>query len=190
MDQQLKALIFRLDGYLAPRGFRRRGNRWNRDATGFIDVITLQRSKSLDQLSVNVGVQDIEVHRHWWGDPTRDVIDESDCTVRSRLPALAGGQDRAWSAADPRAAEEITELLANQGMRFIETMHRRESMVRFLKQFSPQWPQSVYLALLLAAEGDTESACAGLLEARRRLGSWARLEAEITALECETRLQM
>jgi hypothetical protein len=56
-----------LDAVVKPLGFTRRKMTWNRRSGEFIDVIDLQRGKSGDMVTMNVGVIHIAVHRRVWG---------------------------------------------------------------------------------------------------------------------------
>lgn len=189
MSISLKLLTDPLDRQMKPLGFRRSGLRWNRDVGMFVDVVTLQRTKSLDAVYVNLGVQDPGVFTRWWRKPPASVLDEADCTVRARLGVLIDGRDRVWDPHDPGAAEDLWRQLVEHGLPFLESMHARSSMVEYLGPWSRQWPSAIYLALLKAELQDFRGACDILnaYQASRdvRLGAWPRLEELMVELRCK-----
>lgn len=189
MNSPLKPLRDSLHEYLEQCGFRRTGLRWNRDVGEFVDVVTIQRTKSLDAIYVNLGVQDPEIYTRWWGTPPNDVLDEADCTVRTRLGVLVDGHDRVWDLRDPVARDDIKALFAEYGLPFLESMHSRAMMVEYLQPWRREWPSAVYLALLQASQRDVEAACTTIATFRAKAHAsflgLPRLEELMVELGCE-----
>jgi hypothetical protein len=172
----------------------RRRNAWRRDADGFVDIVNLQLSKSLDSLWVNLGVIEPDAYRHSWGEPVGSTFDEAGCTVRSRLGVLIDGLDHSWPARDSASAETIAVLLRSVGLAWLEGMHSLAAIqLELEREFAAQRergypPVAIALAVVQSKNGQVGAACA-TLNARRRwpLGLWQdRLDAMAHDLQCPT----
>jgi hypothetical protein len=173
----IAGLLSQIDDVLKPPGFKRRGQRWNRSVGNVVDVVTVQRSKSLDRVWINLGVLDAEVYSTCFGRAAPASVDEADCTVHSRLGQSIDGREGLWDPNDPVGNGEIAGLLQTEGLPFLERMHSRPDMERHLERHSPARfaaaPEVVYLAILKALQGDTRGACEELERFRTRaLGGW------------------
>lgn len=172
-----RSAIKRLDELLGPLGFLRRKTTWNRTTGAFVDVIHIQVSKGKDAVTVNIGVLEPRVYSQCWGSEPPAFVDEALCTVRARIGQLMEDHDVWWPLSDDQTDERIAESIVTHGLPFVEHMHTREAMEKFLvktgaaRQKYP--PPVIYLALLKAERGDKRGACAVLDELRTRvLGAW------------------
>jgi hypothetical protein len=177
---------------LAPLGFRRRGLRWNRNVGQFVDVVTLQQSKGLDHVWVNLGVLDPEIYERLWAKPPEPFVDEADSTVRTRLGRLIDGRDGWWALDDPAAPADVVHQLEDDGLPFHERMHSRSAMEEFLGTTpgaSVTPPEVMYLVILKASRQDLAGACSTLEPFRRRtLGGWKeRADKLATEYGCDER---
>jgi hypothetical protein len=179
---------------LKPAGFKRRRNAWRRDADGWVDIVNLQLSKSLDSLWVNLGVIEPDAYRYSWGKPLGSTFDEASCTVRIRLGELIDGLDHSWPAGDSDSAETIATLLRSLGLAWLERMHSLAAIERELqREFAAQKergypPVAIALAAVQSKNGQVGAACA-TLSARLRfpLGLWRdRIDAMAHDLRCPT----
>jgi len=163
------AFTSEIDAILQPLGFQRRKNVWNRRDDRFVDVIDLQRTKAGDTATLNLGVVEPGAYELCWGEQPPVFIQEPFCTVRTRL-LDEGGRELWWSVADVASPSRMGEQLQTQGLRFINSMHssaaQREWLERSALQKYP--PNAIYLAWIMADQGDHEHACALLKSLRRR----------------------
>ena len=176
---------------LEPLGFVRRKMAWNRRSHGFIDIIDLQRSKSGDSITMNVGVMHIGVHQKTWGEAPPAFADEASSTVRARLGHLIDGKDLWWSLTNLPTRDHLDDLCAHHVLPFLDRTHSVEGIERHL--MSEQVEQRAYplprihLALLRFERGDKEAACALLSEMRSNTaGAWlARIRETAKRISCD-----
>lgn len=178
------------DALLAPNGFKRRELTWNRRSGRLVDVVDLQISKPGDATTANVGVADPEVYRRCWGEDLEGFVEEPSCTVRARVGELSSGKDLWWPIEQIEGPTKLTGLVENHGLPFIEGMHSRVAMAKYLtnagvrKRKYP--PPIIYLAILNYDLGDKVAACALLDElSKTSIGAWrTRVNQVLLRLEC------
>ncbi|WP_081752727.1 DUF4304 domain-containing protein [Kallotenue papyrolyticum] len=160
--------------YLHPElrqyGFTRKARTWNREYNSFNQVINVQTGKTSTHNSgdftINMGVFVPSVYRAVWGD-VPSFVRETDCTVRTRLGCLLDKKVDKWWSFDQTTdivliGKEITDLLVNYGLPFLEQFDSLESIHNFLiircksKQSTPL--EHIYLAVVKAQLGDTSGA--------------------------------
>lgn len=179
-----KHVIARVDELLRPLGFARHKTTWNRKYAPFIDVITLERSKSGDNVTISAGVLHPEIHRRCWETELLTVIQEPDCIVRARIGQLINGKDLWWRLEESRILDDVVEKLNAHVLPFLEGMHSLGAMEQFLtdtkvtKQRYP--PPVIYLAILKSELGDRTGACALLHELlEKSVGAWRTRISEV-----------
>jgi len=186
-----QTIIARLDRVLKPVGFVRRKARWNRRVDVFVDVIDLQISKDGDTITVNAGVLDTVVHVTLWGGATPAFVDETLCTVRARIGALIDDKDKWWELGARRSADDIADEVSARVLPFLERLHSREAMERWLTEAEvvrKHYPPPILsLAILKSLLGRTEEACAVLAQLREDpAGAWQTRFTDVAArLGCE-----
>jgi len=183
---KLSGLIQEADGILLPIGFHRRKTTWNRMSGDYIDVIDLQASRTGDRVTLNFGVLLPAIYEMCWGRSIHGFVQEPFCTVRTRL-LDSRGAELWWTADEASAPAEMMTLLQTQGLAFVNRMHSLSSMAdHLLNRFRrPSPPESIYLALIRAMQGDA-GACAMLRDLQRRvLGDWKlRIDEVRSRLDC------
>jgi len=179
-----------LDSTLKPLGFLRRKASWNRAVDPFVDVVALQRSKGGDEVTVNVGVLVPKVYELCWGEAPRQFVDETQCTVRTRLHGSHPEKELWWRMSDSDTSESIAGRLKSEGIPFMERMHSLAEMRDFLANTNVAArsypPPIVYLAILEAERGELTRAC-GLLRALRdkTSGAWqVKVDFVMARLRC------
>lgn len=184
------AVISVVDALLKPLGFLRRKSVWNRKGENYVDVVTLQRSKSGDRITMNVGVLSPDVFRICWGDAPHDFADETACTVQYRLGQWTRGREQWWQEADASAPEQIVRELSAESIPFLKRMRSPQAMARFLSDTRVEErgypPPIIYLAILKHQQGDSIGACAMLRRLRERTPkAWkTRIDGVMTRLSC------
>lgn len=176
-----------IEDYLRGEGFRRRKRVWNRSSGPYVDVITLQTSKSRDAITLNLGVADPRIYEQVWAAPLPAFADEAMCIVRTRLAALVDGRDRWWSLSSPDFAVDVISMIRLYGMPFFERLHSDGALIDFLDQSAQAKypPEILYHALLLHREGRRDAACVVLKAFASRSGAWSgRAKPIMAALNC------
>lgn len=159
---------------LRREGFIRKNHLWNRDAGPFVDVISIDMSKSRLSFDIACGVHDRDVYGSLWS-PTEGFIDVPACTVRIGLGELSGEPSKIWDLADDRAEGDVSGRLNAETLSWFLTMHDRASMAEFLRARSRVLipAEIAQLAILQHLSGDDAGACRTLAENRSRaLGLW------------------
>jgi hypothetical protein len=171
-------IAVRIDDLLKAHGFRMREAAWNRRVGSLVDVVTLQIDKVGRRATVNVGVLHPVAYTKCWNRPVPDFVEEASCTVHMRLSELIGGRDRWWPLDQPQLEEDVVQKIAAYGLPFFERMHSAHEIESSLarspivaKYLRP--PQTIYLAVLRHARGDTAGACALLDQFHTKaIGIW------------------
>jgi hypothetical protein len=185
-----RAVTSHLDRMLRPLGFVRRGLTWNRRVGAIVDVVGLQVSKAGDAFTLNLGVLEPQVYETFWGEPAGGQVDETKCTVRTRLGYLAAARDVWWRAEDPGALGEVEAALVRYGLPFLEAHRSDAAMEGFLgASHEARWaypPPVAYRALLMARAGDPAGGCALLRElCGCTSGAWRqKIEKLLARLNC------
>jgi len=181
-----------LELVLKPAGFKRTRHTWVRRVDGFIDVVNVQLSKSLERLWVNLGVADPDAYERSWGKPMGRLVDEASCTVRARLGLLLDNHDHSWEVASGEGAADMADTLRAYGLPWLDRKHSlaamEETLAReFLASHQRGYPPvAIALAVVQWKQGRRQAACE-TLDARRRagLGAWSdRVDALGEALGC------
>lgn len=173
------AVIRQLDERLQTAGFHRSKQTWNRKSASFVDVIELQVSKDGDDLTVNVGVLDPEVHQLCWGAPPASTVYAPGCTAEERAGRLLPeGRDLWLPIDDAQTPDRIVAVVTDTAIPFIEGMHSRAAIAQWLidqdvlRRKYP--PPIIYLAILLHLSGDEAQSCAILDRLRATtVDAWA-----------------
>ena len=186
----VKAVSDELAPFLRKRGFRRKGLVWNQTSSGFVDVIEIQASRWNDAVresfTLNFGVLSREVFQACWGRTAPTFVPEVECTVRSRVGALAGagkkGAKDQWWAVDggtslTTVAADVREAIEKYGLLFFEDLHSLVHMEKYLTE-STRWETQtplarIYLGIIRALVGDVSGARSvlGSLDPNRE-GAW------------------
>lgn len=180
------SIIARLDGELAPRGFRRKKATWNREHGSLVEVVDIQTSKSGDTVTMNVGVLSRPIYFACWGRDAKPFVEEPECTIRARIGQLIDNKDRWWDVSSASVADEMITCLGKRVLPFLERMQSSEEMCNWLVSMgaptSKYPPPTIYYAVLQSQLGDLNGACATLTALERRaLGAWKGTAQEVAA---------
>ena len=161
-----------LDAILRPVGFARHKVTWNRRSGDFVDIVDLQRSKSGDMITMNLGVLHALVYRKAWNQELPEFLDEPSSTVRARIGQLVNGKDLWWADADFPVGENLRDLCKRFVLPFLDGLHSVEAMeeqlVRQGVEARPYPLPKIHLALLRFERGDRAGARNSLLELRSK----------------------
>lgn len=167
-------IIKSLDSVLKPLGFVRRKRLWNRRAGSFLDVLDVQVRKAGDAFTINVGVLDPEVYQTLWGEEPEAFVEQPRCTICVRIGELIDGHDKWWQIEGADSANDATEQTMAYVAPFLDRMHDRNAMRRWLAEGDVEKkrypPPIISLALLEKLLGNGES-CHERLERLRKTTS-------------------
>lgn len=165
-----------LASFFKARRFTRRARTWNRERSGFVDVVNIQASRwnesgKVEDLTINAGVFVPAVFELCWGKAAPAFVKEEDCTVRARIGDLLEEEnpaqlDRWWrmtpetSAADLGA--DLSSLLEANVLPFLERIDSLRVLERALST-GTGWQAGtplnrLYLAITRSRLGDTAGA--------------------------------
>jgi len=189
---------------LMEKGFTHKARTWNRNVGWYIDVVDVQvgRWSRADEgdFTVNVGVFVPSVYKVFWGEDAPPFVAEERCVVRARLGALKndGGlaednlkarpTDLWWdfdASTDLEAlGREVSELVVDLGLPFLEGLHSIEAVHRFLMTPHAERQVSVpyaycYLAIIKAQMGDDIGAKRLLEHVGQRWHSWQAVTSRV-----------
>lgn len=180
-----------IDIFLRELGFSKKGNVWNRRSEFFIDVVDVQISKSRDAFTVNCGVLHRDVFKILWGDEPPLLVNESSCTVRSRIGYLMSRKDVWWPLKDERSYSDAVQKIDNYALPFFESMHSLENSISFLEEKQNVRRKKYPLAIMALAAfkyeaGSQKEACDILYElSDNTKGLWSiRINSMLESLSC------
>jgi hypothetical protein len=182
-----QSIVDHVTALLQPLGFQHRKATWNRRVgVAAVQVLNIQTDKSSERVTVNLGLTDLEVTGIVWGKPMSRFVAEPSCIVRSRLGELVDRRDKWWEISAPTASAEISALILEVGLPFLERHASRESMRRWLLDTSVSrrgYPAPILsLAVIENLTGDPERAYTRLADLRKRLtGGWGDRVGEVAA---------
>lgn len=175
-----------LDGLLARLNFQRHGISWVRSRGPFSDLINLQRSKSLDEVTVNVGLMHAPTYEMAWGEAPTYPISEPECIVRTRLGFLMNGRDHWWALDEPTAVASVVQALTSAALPFISGFNDLKDVERWLGSLPSNRypPEALYLAAVKHQRGKREEAIEAVERLARRLtsGAWSERISKMGAL--------
>jgi len=161
-----------LDGLLEPLGFARSQLTWNRRAGDFVDVIDIQFGKGRPEFAINVGVLALEVFSIFEAQEPLGFVEESRCNIRSRMSALVDGRDRWWPIEGGGENPDVSAMLADYAIPFLDRMHSLVAMKDWLvaqNVVGKKYPPPImYLAIIDHRLGSAQASCSMLAELRRR----------------------
>ncbi len=103
-----------------------------------------------------------QIHSKCWGEKDLEIIDESNCIVRSRVGYLYGNKDVWWEFNNPENIDDAIEKVQSYVIQFIDAHHSFEAMEQFLiaeKVTEGTYPPPIiYLAALKFERGDEAGA--------------------------------
>jgi hypothetical protein len=172
-----QAVVAEVHALLKPLGFSRSRAAWNRARGSLTQAIDIQLSKSLDAVTVNLGVMDEEIYARFWGPRATGFVGEVRCIARSRIGSLIDSHDRWWPVEGESTAAEICRALSDYGLPFLDRMRSRADIERYLDEGNDGERglplENIYLALLKADRGDLAGACETLTALNQRpIGGW------------------
>ncbi|HZR38464.1 MAG TPA: DUF4304 domain-containing protein [Nevskia sp.] len=124
-----------------------------------VDVVDIQTSNSIDQLTMNAGVLHRQVSLICWGIAPSSFVQEPYCTVRARIGELMDGTDLWWPRDDNVVVEDILQKLSEYVLPFLEKMHSLTALEEALAlkaqgKRRPTYPEILYFAVLKYLNGD------------------------------------
>lgn len=164
---------------------------WNRLVDSFVDVVDLQISKAGDTITVNAGVVDVDVHTILWGRKPPEFVEQPACTVCIRIGELIDGKDMWWRLSDHETVHSVGANVAARVLPFLERMHSRRAMERWLidtKVETRKYPAPILnLAILKTLLGEARQGCT-LIDAlqKKSIGAWQTRAIEVAdRLRCD-----
>lgn len=182
--QRLDKVQGRLAVLLKPIGFARKGRAFHRETErGIFQIIALQagrfelgpplpdpvqhwRKDNYGEFTVNIGiyVEEMFERTNATRNPKR-VIDDSHCSIRTRLSGVTDNDDQWWSLMGDcdDLADDIGALLMHVGISFLQRFSSREHIVRDWIKFNDT-EQSLTqvarldVAMVLLKNGDQDGA--------------------------------
>ena len=130
--------------FLKPLGFKKSGRTFNRQTEdGIYQVINIQsgkyefgdkyvipglRENYYGKVTVNLGVMVEELYKLNF--KPKNIYQDYDCQIRTRLPLLTMKQDFWWTILDEnqKPADEIIEGLKSHGLRWFDTFENRDKI--------------------------------------------------------------
>jgi len=182
-----KEIIARMDCELVPVGFTRQKDTWNRGYGQLVEVIDIQGSKAGGMVTLNVGILDRDVYAICWDRDPEPFVEETVCTVRSRIGQMFDNKDLWWCVEDMNAADEIIVCLRERALPFLARMHSLEEMCSWLVSsgaISKTYPPPlIYFAVLQHRLGNGGKACSTLVDLQSKaLGAWRKRAKEVSSL--------
>ncbi|MFM2225262.1 MAG: hypothetical protein RJA07_1464 [Bacteroidota bacterium] len=134
--------------FLKPLGFKKKGRTFNRETEdGIYQVINIQsgryefgdkyvipgfRENYYGKFTVNLGVMVKEIYELDSYNKPKDIYQDYDCQIRTRLTHLTIKQDLWWSISDDneKTAIEVIEGLNSHGLQWLETFENRDKICR------------------------------------------------------------
>jgi hypothetical protein len=181
-------LIKVTDDILKPLGFARKGACWNRKGD-VVEVVDLQLSKAKDAVTLNIGVAAPDIYWWVWDVEMPQFVDETSCTVRTRIGELCGGHDKWWPLDFADTEEDVRRAVEAIALPFLAGMHSLAAMEEWLlktnvvaKRYPP--PILALTAIKMKLNKDAEALEVLSRLHQKPLGDWkgrvSTLEAKIT----------
>jgi len=157
----LDTIQAKVHGFLKPRGFRKKGRTFNREAPekGIFQVIHFQsgpfpigenyeipgfRENLYGKFTVNIGVLVKELYESEVWRKRTDFYQEMHCNARTRLPVLLQGKDVWWSLDGNLDAitDEVVLGLNSIGFEYFEMYDTREKFIENFGKFKDAPPRA------------------------------------------------
>ncbi|MEZ2337215.1 DUF4304 domain-containing protein [Mucilaginibacter sp. RCC_168] len=134
--------------FLKPLGFKKKGRTFNRQTEdGICQVVNIQsgkyefgdkyvvprlRENYYGKFTINLGVMVKEIYELDHHHKPKDIYQDYDCQIRTRLTHLTIKQELWWPISDDilKIAEEIIEGLNSQGIPWLDTFENRQSICK------------------------------------------------------------
>lgn len=134
--------------FLKPLGFEKKGRTFNRQTEdGIYEVVNIQsgkyefgdkyvipgvRENYYGKFTINLGVMVKEIYELDHHHKPKDIYQDYDCQIRTRLTHLTIKQDHWWSISGDnyKVAKEIIEGLNSQGIPWLDTFESRQSICK------------------------------------------------------------
>lgn len=126
--------------FLKPKGFKKKGRTFNRQTEeGIYQVINIQSGryefgefgdKYYGKFTVNLGVMVKEIYELDNYNKPKDIYQDYDCQIRTRLTHLTIRQDFWWTILDneQKPAKEVIEGLQSHGIQWLDTFENRDKI--------------------------------------------------------------
>ena len=168
MARDVTSLAQSLHAVLRPRGFRKKGARWNRASGSFVDVIDIQKSQWSFSFTVNCGVFLPSAYTLLWEKQPAKFVSEVSCTVRSRIGGLIDDHDLWWDVKQETIPQDVIDDVVTKVeayvLPFLDGLHSLKAMEAYLveKQVAKygMCPEAIFLAILICQNGRRDEALA------------------------------
>jgi hypothetical protein len=145
---QLDSIQNEIFQFLKPIGFKKKGRTFNRQTEiGIYQVINIQsgryefgekyvipgyRENYYGMFTVNLGVMVQDIYKLEGYNKPKDIYQDYDCQIRTRLPHLTINQDYWWSIEDDneKIVKEIIEGLEKFGLKWFDNFKSREKIIK------------------------------------------------------------
>jgi hypothetical protein len=180
-------IVEALDFLLKPLGFGRKQLTWNRERNGFVDVLDVQIGKSSEpdaiSFTLNVGLMAGDVYEACWGKAPPAWIQETDCTVRTRLGMLGSeSRDLWWDGDASEVRSDVVRRVQADALSFLDSIRNLQDVEGALERTLARRPDrplgQLYLAIVKASLQKTDEAAA-LLDDVAKIGAWRGRVAEV-----------
>lgn len=183
-------VIQKVDVLLSPAGFVRTRTSWTRPAHRFTDVIDVQYATHASQFTINIGVLDPQLRRHFWTNESKILI-AAEGVINCRIGHFWDEKCDRWFATQETSASEwsmIESVLNERVLPFLDKHHSPKELIQTLEDQrvirNMAFPGLIYWSLLMKEVGESAKSLLILNELRGKYGRdpWIRtIDAAIAA---------
>jgi len=161
---------------LKPIGFKKKGRTFNRQSEdGIYQVINIQsgryefgdkyvipgfRENYYGKFTVNLGVMVREIYELESHNKPKDIYQDYDCQIRTRLTHLTIKQDLWWTISDDnhQTTNEVIEGINSHGLEWLDTFENRDKICSNLGDFEGGSPRTKLDVVLIELHRDRKKA--------------------------------
>ncbi|MGE5354704.1 MAG: DUF4304 domain-containing protein [Deltaproteobacteria bacterium] len=148
LKTRLDSIQKEIFNYLKPLGFKKKGRTFNRQTEdGIYQVINIQsgryefgdkyvipgfRENYYGKFTINLGVMVTDIYELESHNKLKDIYQDYDCQIRTRLTHLTIKQDFWWpiSSNTDETAKDIIQGLKSNGIQWLDTFESREKIIK------------------------------------------------------------
>jgi hypothetical protein len=148
LKTRLDSIQKEIFNYLKPLGFKKKGRTFNRQTEdGIYQVINIQsgryefgdkyvipgfRENYYSKFTINLGVMVTDIYELESHNKPKDIYQDYDCQIRTRLTHLTIKQDFWWPISNntEETTKEIIQGLKTNGIQWLDTFESREKIIK------------------------------------------------------------
>ena len=148
LKTRLDSIQKEIFNYLKPLGFKKKGRTFNRQTEdGIYQVINIQsgryefgdkyvipgfRENYYGKFTINLGVMVTDIYELESHNKPKDIYQDYDCQIRTRLTHLTTKQDFWWPISNntEETTKEIIQGLKSKGIQWLDTFESREKIIK------------------------------------------------------------